>query len=284
MSNLKARLNTLMSRLATKGRESYQLFSACLQSSRSGGHSSIRNTLIAQARAHNQTAIQLLHADKQLSLIRYYGITNYLREHRQGSSKDGAGLTAVAGDETKKTNVARIAFMVTALQKEQLAQLGYHELDIKRLKPLEANLLLEHNVTPDQAEAKLPTLLREYEEMERQEQEKRRLQMAMEQEQQREEEGQQTIHKTASSSSHSSSSIYAVSSSRSSNEMKASRETTRTWFEVVEVAKDGDRAVIGLYTSLEEAQLGLDTLQHFAGRRSRAEDRQVTFEIRESKR
>ncbi|EED88474.1 predicted protein [Thalassiosira pseudonana CCMP1335] len=48
---------------------------------------------------------------------------------------------------TNKTNVARVAFMITSEQRQKLSiELGYTPQDIRSFKPIEALLLLEHGI------------------------------------------------------------------------------------------------------------------------------------------
>ena len=82
-----------------------------------------------------------------------------------GSSSKSTGATSSA----KK---ARVAFMITAAQRQQLSTvLGYTAGDIRSLKPLEALLILEHRIMPGSDE-EVKRLVKENEELERQEAER----------------------------------------------------------------------------------------------------------------
>lgn len=64
------------------------------------------------------------------------------------------------------TTKARVAFMVTAAMRQELTErLAYSEEQIKRLTPLQASLVLHHDVPSHEVESKLPDLEQEHLEM-----------------------------------------------------------------------------------------------------------------------
>ena len=103
----------------------------------------------------------------------------------EGRISDGAG----DGDQKKR---ARVAFMITSSQRLELrTALGYEPADIKRLKPLEALLVLEHGLRPG-SDDDLRSLVRDNEELQRTEAEG-----AMREEQRRREETKETAPRSA---------------------------------------------------------------------------------------
>ena len=100
------------------------------------------------------------------------------REARVGATEDSGTVTAKSTDATSSAKKARVAFMITAAQRQRLnAELGYSAEDIRSLKPLEALLILEHKIEPGNEE-KVNRLVNENEELERQEAERAEREMA----------------------------------------------------------------------------------------------------------
>lgn len=110
--------------------------------------------------AANTAAIALLKCDREINLMRYHGIVEYVQrwwETKQwpfssrtfGSGSSGRSKTP-NGRSGAEASVGRVAFMVTSRQREELATvLGYSAQDIRSFKPLEALLLLEHGIKKD---------------------------------------------------------------------------------------------------------------------------------------
>ena len=243
-----------------------------------------RPILLEHARQSNQAAVSLLNLDKEFNLMKYHGISQYLRQRFQASRTLTDAASAASGT-TQTSSIdqaasggggAKVAFMITATMKQQLSEsLGYDEAQIKKLTPTEASLILHHKVSPEQKDDKLPTLLQQHEE----EQERIRLQTEKEelnrakieeekikqqQAQQQEESNQfgqeQRIEQVEVSSG----------GFMSKNLLELDHKNTSgfadNWFEVTET-KEGVTSRVGLYLDEEEAQMGCDTRQLIADRK-----------------
>ena len=168
---------------------------------------STRAALMQCARSDgNVVAESALRLDREIGLMRYHGLGGYLtakggvrallpsgssgggfdltrflfgppsgkgREARASSPDTGHGIsTSDSTTSSSSPKKARVAFMITAAQRQQLStELGYTAEDIRRLKPLEALLILEHCIKPGSDE-EVMRLVKENEEMERQEAER----------------------------------------------------------------------------------------------------------------
>ncbi len=117
----------------------------------------------------NIVAIKLLQLHRELNLMRYHGIQNYIRQWwlmRKSSDSINNGNTPISTNNNKifneygqtkvnsrtenKKSVARVAFMITTDMRKKLSNnLGYTAQDIRSLTPQEAMLLLEHGVMKD---------------------------------------------------------------------------------------------------------------------------------------
>ena len=105
----------------------------------------------------NVAAVKLLHLDREIGLLQYYGVQEYARRWMKSrspsstSSQSIAQTTEQVGGTSNKSNnnnnVARVAFMITSEQRRKLSvDLGYTKQDIRSFKPIEALLLIENNV------------------------------------------------------------------------------------------------------------------------------------------
>lgn len=166
------------------GNDSVVLLSKLVQSP----HSS-RDILLREARESNEVATSYLRIEKEINLVRYYGIAGYLRERNlfqfhtytwlqsqlpQSWRRGRLGPSSLSTFEPQQSRMmttagsssstmARVAFMITASQRSALVtKLGYNTEQIKQLTPLEATLILEHNIQPMEAESRLKTLVEEY--------------------------------------------------------------------------------------------------------------------------
>ena len=157
----------------------------------------------------NVVAESALRLDREVGLMRYHGLGGYVTAKGgvralllpSGSSSDDAAGgfnltrflfgppsghgreasvsaadtdagTSKSTGATSSAKKARVAFMITATQRQQLStELGYTAGDIRSLKPLEALLILEHQIKPGNDE-EVRRLVNENEEIERQEAER----------------------------------------------------------------------------------------------------------------
>lgn len=183
------------------------LLAVIKRAQRGGNSSDIRDVLLSAAKEHrNRVATSVLNADRELGLFRYYGLYEYVRKKnvpwietlRQKTfslrSTTAATLTTTTtatsstitddngNNENKERKnskkVAKVAFMITSLQRSRLFAMGYAPEFVKRLKPIEALLILEHDLSPesvlkteDNEENVLERLVRENAEMQQRERE-----------------------------------------------------------------------------------------------------------------
>ena len=294
--------------------DSLQLLSIVLRS-----RGSSRDALVDQARQSNSAALAFLSAEREVGLLRYHGLTGYLREfgffqrlsflqpqqlsstgtpssHSDTSGSSSFSSTASGGTSNstgRPTRPARVAFMITSQQKVELAdELGYTSDEIKKLKPAEAAIILEHRVGPNERTTRLPHLMEEQE---------------AEQARQRHEDTLPASHavsdtvaspestpstldtgtvatgttdKGNNTGSNSDGQNLSLQSSESESGPEPSPTDTNTpkWFQVVETAQDGTETVHGLFKDREEAELCLDTKQHI--RKKHDGDEAAKFDIR----
>mmetsp|Transcript_24838 Transcript_24838/g.72758 ORF Transcript_24838/g.72758 Transcript_24838/m.72758 type:complete len:358 (-) Transcript_24838:392-1465(-) len=164
-----------------------------------------RDVLICHARnKHNSVATSFLRVDREVGLIRYHGIQGYVALWAQGNPGGLLGMVydgkwnrgtnpwvrmkklmygtrgedhderddLDSGDGNQDAPIlskrrATVAFMITASQRMELTtRLGYVTEEIKKLKPLEALLILEHDIKPGNGDIVL-RLVRENEELQR---------------------------------------------------------------------------------------------------------------------
>mmetsp|Transcript_9840 Transcript_9840/g.17972 ORF Transcript_9840/g.17972 Transcript_9840/m.17972 type:complete len:231 (-) Transcript_9840:61-753(-) len=171
-------------------------------------------------------------------------------------SSSSSSSTLPGNDQTDKK---KIAFMITTSMKQDLQEtLGYPAEDIKKITPLQASLILNHKVPPEEFQERLPILEREYEEeqekqrqQEIEEQEAKMARQTSQQESQPEQEHQDYTFTTTSSS---------FTPTELASSLGIESGFSDTWYEVVEVKPHtGERVRQGLYPNPEEAQLGLET-------------------------
>jgi len=289
-----------------------------------------KSVLLDQARSgDNRAAIGLLKMEQQLGLMRYHGIANYTKTYllpqsfQQGATLAASTTTTDSTTETSTTSTntlaaetttpapspqkAKIAFMITSAMRSELQQsLGYTADDIKSMTPLQASLVLNHAITPDQRAEALPKAMQQHEE----EAERQRAAAQMEAEKEAQNNAPQSSIETSDqqsptlligSSLPSKESGDAVAAAemaavpdndapavKNDDEDIATKERTfndsammagldKEWLELVEIAEDTKEATrIGLYSEQAEAELGLETRQFIADR----DDRKSTYEIR----
>lgn len=104
---------------------------------------------------NNTLSLYLLKLDKELVYLKYHGMNKYVlskvasfgSKERKLDKKHQIPLTSIDNDKTR----ARIAFMITREQKNTLSStLRYPPDIIKKLKPFEANLILDNCIPYDE--------------------------------------------------------------------------------------------------------------------------------------
>lgn len=148
----------------------------------------LKTVLLQQARQdNNHTAVQMLHMEKEVGLIRYHGVVPYLQQQEwswmkrllpsagssgfsssSSSSRDwrtNSSLTQSQSSPENNTKVAQVAFMITSRMKMELMDdLGYTEEQVRSMTPLVAGLVLDERVAPGEYESRMPQLVQEAEE------------------------------------------------------------------------------------------------------------------------
>jgi hypothetical protein len=202
--------------------------------------SSSRDILASQARASNSLATALLQMEKEVGLFRYHGFSGYFGPHvttfrrRLGfASSENNGSD---DDRSIKPKTgARVAFMITSAQRTSLSEeLGYTEDDIRKMKPVEAFVILEHKLPPGDMKTKLPALVDEY-------------------------------HASLSKPSPTPTEPIVGQQTPQENNFPAGQlqvdQGARSWYAVVEI-KPNSTETIGLYQEEAEAKLCLETKEH----------------------
>ncbi len=135
----------------------------------------IKTAFLQEARrepAPNRLAISFLKIDKEIGLVKYWGLAEYLRqneffsfsfwssrllkqkEHNNSGGTDNIDLTSTNGNEASETpansaSTARVAFMITSSMKRDLVDgLGYQASVVKGMTPQQASLVLHHRLEP----------------------------------------------------------------------------------------------------------------------------------------
>eukprot|EP00547_Thalassionema_nitzschioides_P015987 CAMPEP_0194253112 /NCGR_PEP_ID=MMETSP0158-20130606/29227_1 /TAXON_ID=33649 /ORGANISM="Thalassionema nitzschioides, Strain L26-B" /LENGTH=165 /DNA_ID=CAMNT_0038990725 /DNA_START=285 /DNA_END=778 /DNA_ORIENTATION=+ len=163
--------------------------------------------------------------------------------------------------ESLSRRTARVAFMITKDQREALTiQLGYSKDQIKKLKPIEALLILQHRVPPHGMEAKISTLINEQEQQPVLPKESSNSLL-------RSDNFEKSSCLTGKSESCDASNAIASSSFGGSvqNEIHSGlcALRLRQWFEVIEV-QDDVNVTVGMYLEESEAQLCLEAKERLA--------------------
>eukprot|EP01083_Nonionella_stella_P219126 785203_1 len=241
----------------------------------------------------------LLKIDKEIVYLKYEGIEKYTRNKFRNTSlesrlnrltpsffssgTDKSGSQKKLSAESKPNNqVGRVAFMITKQQRQQLYALNYTDAIIKKLKPIEALLLVENEIEADETREdahwrnKLNALMEENEQR-LQGKDEAREKSFMEKSiildtkansrirNEKLESNTRSIPPTISSSSQevSSTSLMQIESEEVESEgrndvsQEQETETENCWYEVVESNCFGNtdsRTVIAIYRSKEEAE------------------------------
>jgi hypothetical protein len=302
------------------GRDGYHLARAIIQDTTATRAVSFKPVLLEHARQSNAVANSLLQVDKHVGLVRYYGVMGYVKQQWQpalkGEDADTSTLSfSTSATATTTTATARVAFMITASMKEELAEkLGYAIDQVKQMTPLQASLVLHHQITPDVLEEQLPIVEQQYEEQKEEEQRQRELEIKakenlhqemelkkkqeqlkrqekqQQQQQQQEQveqqqqqqvaiEGGTSFSKQLPKRSFSGENAFGYHSSNLllSPESDPDNEFANFWFEIIETNNETDEiSRVGLYHDEKEALIGLETRQDIAYRKGRP----LEFEMR----
>jgi hypothetical protein len=266
------------------GRDGYNLARVVVQHR----GSNMKPILLDHARQSNSIATSLLHVDKEVGLVKYYGLSGYVKQRLQSTSalttsEGDASESASSPSVTSRSSTAKIAFMVTASMKQDLSErLGYDAEQIKAMTPLQASLILNNSIKPEEMDTKLPIAEQEYDMQRQKEEEEARL--GAEQEQQH---AVSVDYQPAESTgtvkiADSQTQFFGKGGYRSRNELEETRSSNigaffsaSEWFEVTEINAKGESSRVGLYQIKEEAELGLQTRQGIAA----AKHTNLKFEV-----
>jgi hypothetical protein len=237
--------------------------------------SNVKPLLLEQARQANTVANGLLRVDREVGLVKYYGLSGYLKQRLQSTSTLTASGDASqdntlssSGSRNAGDGAAKIAFMITASMKQELSELlGYSADQIKSMTPLQASLILNDRIQSEEMEAKLPIAEAAYEARRQEEEEEARIRAVH----------QATVAPTATQAQvvvgmgHDTQHFGIGAGYRSRNELDYVRTSSigaffsaSEWFEVTEIALDGSVSRVGLYLDEDEAKLGLATRREIA--------------------
>ena len=104
-----------------------------------------KQVLLETSRQANVASIKILNGEKELNLLRYHGVTKYLQMAWQRRSRVSSSIADGGGAaDTSDGRTARVAFMITSQNRQDLNKLGYSTEDIRQLTPADALLLLEN--------------------------------------------------------------------------------------------------------------------------------------------
>lgn len=148
----------------------------------------IKAVLLKESRNHNNSvAISCLKLGKEIGLVRYWGLAEYLKQkqelfwsssattaitrNKEQQQQQATTTTTSSSAETTTSNTARVAFMITSSMKQELVDgLGYDANTIKAMTPQRASLVLHHAVPPESYDATISGLEEAFHEQQRQQQ------------------------------------------------------------------------------------------------------------------
>ena len=295
MSSWTTRCNHLLHKTRAVGLDSYQL---ALDLVRKPAGESVRDVMMAR-RTSNAVAATWFKMDREVGLVQYWGFIGYLREKQVGQSWNPTVKRLLYGttitESVKKKTTAKVAFMITSTQRTELSErLGYEADHIKRLKPVEASLILQHNVSPNEVDDKLVGLVQEYNDaLARQHQEAKLEALRLETERLAEKEKPATPLERESAEeptmmldqSFQNVDVDILQSTLPSPDESLSSSNGTLWYEVVENnVSDGSCTAVALYQNDEEATLCLELKREFAQRHAREKDTSIatTYFIRKT--
>ena len=256
--------------------------------------------LLEQAKQSNQVALSLLKMEKEMGLVQYWGLSGYVQQRIRPMASfsttktetSSSFLESTQDNDSSNNNKKKIAFMITSSMKQELKDtLQYDDENIKKMTPLQASLVLNHQVSPQQYKDQIPILEAEYEqqmEQERKQEEQERL------------EAEAAATATTATTGVPPPSMFATSPQGEEHQYKfdftSSSLTPKmladalgiedgfedTWYEVVEIKPNGQEVRQGLYQSKEEAELGMETREMIRDRqREKDHDKEGLLEYSE---
>jgi hypothetical protein len=189
-------LSTMLQRTTNWTIDSLRLFRAVAlapSSSTTSSSGQFRLTLLQYANEHNnQVAKSMLRVDREIGLVRYYGMTRYLYEKKilpvtprlpsilanaasssspsspspptSTGAVDGAAATPPATTTPTSPTAAtgaKIPFMITKSMRADLEELSYALETIKSMTPIQASLVLRHSLPPERYETEIDALMKE---------------------------------------------------------------------------------------------------------------------------
>jgi hypothetical protein len=268
----------------------------------------LKPVLLDQARQSNRVATSLLRIEKGYGWLKYLGIRGCIQQYIRilsspfssgGSLSDSSAPLDVHNNGAINTfSKTTIAFMITTSMKQKLQEtMGYSMDQIKKMTPLQASLVLNHQVPPADFGEQLPLLEKEYEQEQEEwrKQENQRLKLELECQGRQQEQENQSLDVPVDNGQLPPKDTVIDTSSSFSPEQLASAIGVKsgfedTWYEVVEVKPDGDSVRQGLYPNTAEAELGLETRELIRNRQIEKDRKRhgenhpqvySTFEIRE---
>ena len=279
--------------ISSVGKDGYRLARALAKSARAKGITAqssnvVRPILLDHARQSNRVATSMLKVDKEVGLVRYWGLWGYVRQRLSSSSASPAGDNAISNssnsEKEENEKKVRVAFMITSAMKSELTdQLGYDSEQVKKMTPVQASLLLNNKVPSEEMESQLPILEKKHAEEEEKEQQRRRKEEEKELQRKQEEEQlrmQQNVMPNTETSNgggtvyelhRDSISTTTEDGFASANILDSNNENAwgrgSSWYEVIETQPNGESSRVGLYLVQEEAQLGMETRQMVAVRK-----------------
>jgi hypothetical protein len=232
----------------------------------------------------NRVALSILKMDKEIGLVRYWGWMGYIRQRvRPLMTTTTTPTTTSIDDNDNSDNKKKIAFMITTSMKQELQDTYKYTVDdVKKMTPLQASLVLNHQISPEDYDDKVPALQEEHEKEQEQvrllekenieirqqeeEEEQRRRQQQEKEQQMMTMKGEYILTTPDSATSSSASPEVLAAAIGIQSEMKD------TWYEVVEVKPNGERIRQGLYPNTEEAQEGLETREMIRDRQKEKDE------------
>jgi hypothetical protein len=235
----------------------------------------------------NRVALSLLKMEKEIGLVRYWGWMGYIRQRvRPLMTTTTTPTTTSIDDNDNSDNKKKIAFMITTSMKQELQDTYKYTVDdVKKMTPLQASLVLNHQISPEEYDDKVPTLQEEYEKEQEQARllEKEKIEKQQQEEEAEEQQRRQQQQEKEQQKMMTMKDNYILTTPDSATSSSASPEVLAaaigiqsemkdTWYEVVEVKPNGERIRQGLYPNEEEAQEGLETREMIRDRQKEKDE------------